>query len=398
MEINFEELMEGSTLEKSIVRKDGTLILNKGTVLTRGIIDRLRKLKNVIKYDGEENSKEDEIEETVEVDLRHDTEDDLNEFLNNPTATQIQKVKENLNKIVENIKSSGDPQYDLEMYSEQPQDNFSHDVRVACFSILLAKLYNDTLKNPNKQELINLRDIAVAAALKDVGVIYKDSSRLSQIKEIPNVSVMEPLFPGIKDTPLDHYDEKYSSVYSYCAVANMENVSNATKLMILLSKEPENEKGALKIPTSISSRRNSIIYAGKIINVCNVYDNAMKQAIDNNVSLENVVAELGQSAVNGMISNEIKELLINKVKLYPYKTRVILSNGQGAVVEESRVGQYDSYKPVVYTRPYPGKKIDLRESTNITIKSVLSKSKFKNLMKDQIEDMKNIASSSDSGR
>ena len=95
---------------------------------------------------------------------------------------------------------------------------------------------------------------------------------------------------------------------------------------------------------------------------------------------------------------QVTENRVNKVKLYPYKTRVILSNGQGAVVEESRVGQYDSYKPVVYTRPYPGKKIDLRESTNITIKSVLSKSKFKNLMKDQIEDMKNIASSSDSGR
>ena len=69
-----------------------------------------------------------------------------------------------------------------------------------------------------------------------------------------------------------------------------------------------------------------------------------------------------------------------------------------ATVETSRFGQYDSYKPVVRTCGLPRRKIDLKENLNTTIKSVVSKDKFKDLVEQQIEDMKKIAGVDDSGR
>lgn len=54
MEINFEELTVGMVTERNIIRKDGTLILNKGTKLTSGLLARLRNLAGTIKFEGDE--------------------------------------------------------------------------------------------------------------------------------------------------------------------------------------------------------------------------------------------------------------------------------------------------------------------------------------------------------
>lgn len=72
-----DELEPGTTLNKSIVKGDGTLILNKGTILTDGIIQRLRTFNNVrFLADG--------VQETVNSNLRSDTEESLDEFLKIP--------------------------------------------------------------------------------------------------------------------------------------------------------------------------------------------------------------------------------------------------------------------------------------------------------------------------
>ncbi len=393
MKIDIDDLKVGTILEKNIERQDGTLILNKGTLLTQGIIERLKKM-NGIRCSESELLEIEEVDETVELELRDDTENALKEFLDNPSVSNMEKIEENTKKIVEAIENSEDPQYDLEMYLQKVNDISCHSVRVACFSILLAKMYNDSLKIIGGNRLIDLNDIALAAVLQDIGKIYKeDNEKLERLEKVPNIDVIEKICPGIKDLPLDKYDENYSSVYSYCVVGGMENVNSATKLMLLFSGEPENGDGCLKVPTQVTKKRNDFIYGAKIIRVCNVYDNAMQQAINNNNSLEEVVSELGYDARNGIINDEIQNLLINKVKLYPVKTRVRLSNGEIAVVKQSRVGQQDSYKPVVCTRPYPGRMIDLKETTNITIQSIVSKELFKKLVKQQIEDMKYSAKS-----
>lgn len=119
MGINVDELMEGMVLEKNIIRRDGALIVNKGTTLTPRIIERLRKLSGHINFEGNETTDMDEVKETVEESLRKDTENCLNDFFNNPTEAQVQKIKDNADEIVEKTTQSNDPQYDLNAYAEQ---------------------------------------------------------------------------------------------------------------------------------------------------------------------------------------------------------------------------------------------------------------------------------------
>ncbi len=395
MEIDFNKLEVGTVLERNIIGKDGTLVLSKGTKITSENLQRLRNFRSRISYDGEEPQKSltvvEEVKETVDETFRKEIEGNIDEFMSHPTETQAKKIKEDARMIVEKTQRGGEPQFDLEDYLSTKNDTTSHAVRVACFSILLAQFYNDTVQDKDNSALVNLNDIATAALLQDVGSIYKDPKKLGELTEVPKSKGMEELFPGIKETPLDYYDENYSSIYSFSAVAKLDSISNSAKLMILLAGETEKGDGPLKMPEVISRKRNGILYGAKIIRVCSIYDDAMKHAIQSDTSLEDVVSEIGQYAINGDISEEIKELLINKVKLYPHNTRVLLSNGQIATVEECRVGHYDSYKPVVCTCGIPRKRIDLKESITTTIKSIVSKERFNGILEQQIAHMKDEA-------
>lgn len=300
------------------------------------------------------------------------------------------------------IEKSKDLQYNLEAYFKETANKSSHSVRTACFSILLAKAYNDSLKDPYKKARINLNDIAIAALLQDVGTIHKNSETFNEITQIPKGNAIETFLPGIKDTPFDEYDERYSQVYAYCTVAKMKEISSASKLMILLSKEPETENGVLKVSNEVSKKRTDFLYGAKIINACSVYDNAMERVVSNKQSLGEVVEELGYYSKNGIINSEVLGLLMNTLKIYPRGTKVQLSTGEAAVVLQGRTGQYDSVKPVVRTQTTQdgnyGRKIDLRDVIDITITSVLNEEMFESLVKNQIENMKQIVGIEDEER
>lgn len=295
MKLNIDELIPGMILEQPINRSDGTLVLKEGSVLTARKIIQLKTLKN-IEYVTIDSSKAYEvvnaqkIKETVSLQTKFKTVEALKKLSNELNDSNIQNVKANTKEIVKNINDDTIGfNYDLESYMDK-EDIQAHSVRVACFSIVLAKIYNNELKrsypNIEKKDLIDLEDIAIAALLHDMGVICKDSKKLNEIKEIPKLENIEKLFPGIKDTPLDKYDERYNSVYSYCLVGNTREISNRAKNMILLSNEPESEKGCLKVPFRINSQRHPAIFGGKIIRTCDIYDKVMNKTIEQGASLE----------------------------------------------------------------------------------------------------------------
>lgn len=410
MKYNIDELITGLILEEPIYTDDSILILKKGTQLNEKMIQRLKILKNQGKFGKFDKvdivssqienmidiEEEDEAKrETVSFKLRYNTEESLKAFLQNPSIENIQNIKRNSKEIVKAIESENQFKYDLESYMKE-KDIHAHSVRVACFSVALAKIYNANLRKmyPNIEEddLINLEHIAIAALLHDIGVICKDDKKLSKIKRIPNADMLEKHFPGIYDTPLDTYDKRYSAVYSYCLVGDINEISYQSKFMILLSNEPESEKGCLKVPFQYNTQRKSYIYGAKIIRICNLYDRTVKNTIDQNNSLEEIATLLAYYAKNGLINSEIEQLLINNLPLYPVGTKLILSSGEYATVIQSFVGTYDSYKPKVRTIPFPGRMIDLRDTTNITVKSISSKEILvKDLMKKQIKGMEENA-------
>lgn len=257
MQVNVDELISGMMLEKPIQRKDGMLVLKAGTVLTDRMVQHLRAIRDnieMISIDSTQAEKTLEAEteqETVGLQTRSETEEALKTFLDAPNDSNMQNIKKSTKKIVKNIEDENNFKYDLESYLNQ-KDIHAHSVRVACFSILLAKMHNAKLRkcypNISESDLIDLEDIAVAALLHDIGKSCKDSEILNQITEVPNAEILEKSLPGINNIPLDKYDERYSSVYSYCIVGDMREVSSRAKLMILLSNEPDSEKGCLKVP------------------------------------------------------------------------------------------------------------------------------------------------------
>lgn len=390
MKININELSVGMILKQPIYRSNGILVLKEGTELTERMITLLKALK--VEYaiidssKAEQTTNSKQIEETVNLETRSEMAKSLETFLENPNSSNMQDMKENTKKIVKTIEDNEKFNYDLESYISQ-KDIHAHSVRVTCFSIVLAKIYNAKLKksypNSSEEDLIDLEDIAIAALLHDIGVACRDSEKLKQIKEIPNLEDFVKQFPGLKNTPLDQYDAKYTSVYSYCLVGNTDKINQKAKTMILLSNEPESEKGCLKVPFHVNSQSSPDILGGKIIRTCDIYDKVMNSAIEKGISLEDVASILGYCAQNSKISREMEQILINNLPLYPIGTKVKLSNGKFAIVKESFVGPYDSYKPVVET--FNGQIIDLRDFTTITIESIIDKEELcKKIMKYQI--------------
>lgn len=399
MEINFNELLVGMVLEEPLYRNDNTLILQKGTILTERMIHRLKNLKNSGFFDGviEVNAEQaqkllydrKETPETISSELRNSTATTLEEFFENPDSSNIQDLKKRSSEIASVVESCDSFKYDLENYQNNTE-LYAHSVRVACFSAILAKAYNTRIKSlfPStySDNIINLQDITTAALLQDLGKTCKNSKTFDTITRIPGIVSLQTSFPGILDTPLDKYDEKYFSVYSYCMVASMNQLNTISKFMILLSNEPDSENGCLKVPFKLSKSRSPSMYGAKIIHLCDIYDNAMQNAIAKNSSLEEVVSELEFDAQNSIVNSVVEQLFINTIPIYPVDTRVKLSTGEYAIVKENFKNRYDSYKPVVRTVPFPGRIIDLRnkKTTTITIDSVVSK----DLIKKQIDTIK----------
>lgn len=402
------ELEVGMKMPVQLKRKDGVILVEKDRVVTERTIEKLKKMKDRIEHiqlDDMDPKDADDLlnigrkpKETVEIKVIEEVEECLKEIANNFNSSTVQDIKGSMKGIVNSIEKSTEFQHNIERrYIQQLNDKSSHSVIVACFSILLAKRYNDKLKvlNPklSKDNLIKLEDIAMAAVLQDIGKICEDSENLKKIppmEEIPGMKDIQERLPAIKDVPLDRYDERYSSVYSYLLLGTLseETINKDIRMMVLLSNEPETEKGCLKVPKQISTQKRPNIEGAKIIHICDIFDRSMKKAIEQEHSLEEVASEINQYAVDGTINRELGEIFMRNVQLYPINTRVVLSDNRIARVIRNYYNKYDVYKPTVQLVATNGI-IDLRECTNITIKSIITKLLYPKLVSDQVEAMKN---------
>lgn len=398
----------GMKMPVQLKRKDGVILVEKDRIVTERIIDQLKRIKSQIEHiqlDDMDSKDADDIlnigrkpKETVDVKAIEEVEEGLNKLSNNFNASNVQDIKGSMIEIVDSIEQSTEFQHNIERrYIQQLNDESSHSVIVACFSILLAKRYNDRQKvlNPrvSKDVLIKLEDVAMAAVLQDAGKICKNSEVLKRILPISKTSAFREIqerLPEIKNVPLDRYDEKYSSVYSYLLLGSLseETINKNVRMMVLLSNEPETEKGCLKLPEQISRQKRPNIMGAKAIHICDIFDKSMKRTIEEERSLEEVASEINQYTVDGTVNRELGQIFMKSVQLYPINTRVVLSNGMIARVTRNYYDILDVYKPTVQIVA-TGEIIDLRSRTDITIKSIITKLLYPRLVKDQVQAMKN---------
>ena len=160
-------------------------------------------------------------------------------------------------------------------------------------------------------------------------------------------------------------------------------------MSVLLSTENEMETGPLKAQKKLMTSKQSFITSAKIIRLCSIYDDILKQTIDKNESLENISAQLETYSVNGILSKELTDLFIKHVPLYSVGIKVHLSDGRTAQVIETFTEKVNNYKPKVKVLK-TGEIIDLREITNLTVVDIDDDNiSFEEIVTRQIIDMNN---------
>lgn len=368
-EVTYE--LVGTTLELPITVK-GKVLVNKGVVLTENLVSKLLRMGiHYIDVAIEEVALPKlEKPNTVSNELC----DKVREALIANDVKQIEVVASDMITSVLNIADIdggfSNLKYDLETFSNI--NTLDHSIRVAIFSIILAYLYNQKLRNKiegsGALDEVNINDVAIAALMHDEGSNnYSPDvlNKISELKQIPNFSKQ---FPGVKDVPVDKFDDSYISLYSFCLIHGLLDLSPEAKFMVLMSSETENSNGPLKPIEFRDSKSNSAMGA-KIIKLCSFYDNFLTHCYNTGESFENIISVLGQAASTETVNEELADLFLTNIPIYPVGAKIMLSNGEKAVVVKSYTGYTYSSRPEIRVLS-TGEIIDLRYATTLTIERV----------------------------
>ncbi len=282
--------------------------------------------------------------------------------------------------------------YDLRTF-ESTDDTINHSIRVAIYSIVLAHLYNKSIREKTyvqsviDAKSIDLREIAVAALLHDRGRNCNGNAVLERIGKLVKNPDLTSQMPGLMEVPRDYYDEKYTSLYSYCLASDVPEISQHSKYMMLFSSETENGTGPLRPKGFEVEKKNSTVMASKIIHLCSLYDNMLSHCLYSGETFENIVSVLGQAASAKLVNEELANLFLSSVPIYPVGTRVILSNGEKAEVVKTFVEYTYATRPVVKILS-TNQLINLRDHQSLTIDKVyLDEVTISDVIDNQINEM-----------
>lgn len=386
-----DNLVPGMILEEDIMYL-GAILINKGTELTPELIDKIKRFNiNNVSIVSKKVKKVEDTENTVSDDLC----DELKESISNCNVSQIKETTKNMiENVLSSINSDGEftnLKYDLKMFKNI--NSLDHSVRTAIFSIVLARLYNDSIKNYTRYhnpttDLVNIYDVALAALLQDKSSNMKNTNILNHVKKFVNDPKIKQMFPGIENTNTETFDEIYIPVYSFCMIYNHPEISENVKSMVLYSAETDNNDVLLQNVKLENVLANNIAMGSRIIHFCNLYDSFLAHIYNTDESFENIISILGQFASTGVVNEELTKLFFMKVPIYPIGAKLILSTGEKAEVLKTFVGYTYTTRPFVKVLS-SGKKIDLRSETNITVNCI---SKDDVLLDDVVNDQVNEAS------
>lgn len=380
MRFGIDYVKPGMIVATPIINKNNSMILNSNVILTDRIIEGLKK--NDIEYIDINLTKEQEsayiadqgVQSTISKQLNDDTKNSIRNF-------NTAEIIKNAQLMTTSIIGTDKFKYSLSEY-KQSADIFSHSTRTAAFAVLVAKFYNDSIDSTEK---LDLQSIAIAAMLHDIGKLCKNETILNKVLAIP--TVLNQKYPIVNNFSLNKYDDEYSSIYSYLLLSRNPLLKPDIKMMVLLSNENENGQGLLQPGKMYTDSKQNFVIGSKIIRICSMYDDELKQTIDENKPLENISAKLDYYAANNIINENLEKLFIEHVPLYSNGVKVKLSDGRYAIIEESFHGRLFICRPIVRTIP-DGEMIDLRSSLNVTIQEICNDEiSFLEIVNRQIETM-----------
>jgi HD-GYP domain-containing protein (c-di-GMP phosphodiesterase class II) len=300
-------LQENMVLAKNIYSYEGIVLLAADVSLTKEYIDSIKKLSINGVYIKDDISKEIEIRNIISEKLRIEAVKSISLMYTDTSKLILNRIEMIVERILGEVLSNRSLMVNMIDIKSFDDYIFTHAVHVAILSLIIGI----SLNLDSKQ----LKRLTMGALLHDIGKVFIPKEILNKDEDITDEEkVILKKHPelGYK------YIKKY---YSFPPTAYIG---------ILQHHERYDGNG---YPDQKSGDGISIF--GRIICICNVYDNLISEKPNKKAYLPSDAIEyiMGNS---GMIFDpKLVKIFIKKVAPYPLGTIIKLSNGEKAIVIEN---------------------------------------------------------------
>lgn len=364
-QIPFDELIEGMVFGDDVIDKEGRLLVSKNTVLTREILERLKKfssrkffsmkvllselnIKTVVKLENgsvqEVASSQIKMEHTKErlvikekfEEMHKSIKQSFDELSRNNTSP---KVKKELDNTVEEIKNNLSLNIELlnEILDVKATDEYlyNHSLNVAVVSNLIGRWIGLEQKD--------LDILILAGLVHDIGKLRVDPAILNK--------------PG-KLTDEEFAEMKKHPEYSYQMLMEMGYKDNAILKAVTFHHEKEDRSG---YPLKISG--DKITIHAKILAIADIFDAMTSNRVYKARVSPFKVLEMFQNQNFGKLDYKIIMVFIKRFTENYVGSEVILSNNQRAKIVS--LNAYEITKPLLVTSE--GKFIDISREREVQI-------------------------------
>ena len=364
-QIPFDELIEGMVFGDDVIDKEGRLLVSKNTVLTREILEKLKKfssrkvfsmkvllselnIKTVVKLENgsvqEVASSQIKMEHTKErlvikekfEEMHKSIKQSFDELSRNNTSP---KVKKELDNTVEEIKNNLSVNIELlnEILDVKATDEYlyNHSLNVAVVSNLIGRWIGLEQKD--------LDILILAGLVHDIGKLRVDPAILNK--------------PG-KLTDEEFAEMKKHPEYSYQMLMEMGYKDNAILKAVTFHHEKEDGSG---YPLKISG--DKITIHAKILAIADIFDAMTSNRVYKARVSPFKVLEMFQNQNFGKLDYKIIMVFIKRFTENYVGSEVILSNNQRAKIVS--LNAYEITKPLLVTSE--GKFIDISREREVQI-------------------------------
>ena len=324
---NVSNLEAGMKMGKSIYNNTGGMMLSKGTVLTGGLIDRLKANKNIFVYIEDDISKgiepinaiDDELKAEVTLGFKNIVDKNISEggMVRKEVYAEVSKIT---NKLIDAL-SRSDVKifYTIELMGTDMQ-MYYHSINVTIMSILTAMNMG-----VNEKDIFKM---ATGSLLHDIGIIRVDDSELSKTKNTSPKSKLawdEPDM-GADELPKEHVEIGYNMVKSD------NSLSPIAKHIIYSHHEYLDGSG---FPRGIK-QENIPIYT-RIVTMANEFDTLMMERSFTGIQIHEILEVLMAKITSGKLCKDVYRPFTEAVSIYPAGTIVKLSDGAMCIVVKENV-------------------------------------------------------------
>ncbi|MBN6186803.1 HD domain-containing protein [Aneurinibacillus sp. BA2021] len=305
--VSLEYLEAGQTLAKSIYASDGRTLLNKGVLLTPGMVNKLHRIGVTMVYIQDSRFEDVQIDDAVSEETRRETiarVADVMECVQEGKDFDTAAVSKTMGKIIDELLMQKDVLLNLDDIRTKDNHLFIHSLNVCIMSAVIGINlgYNVT----------KLKELALGALLHDIGKVITGA-----------------------DDPLKRYTQEsdHHAWVGFNVLRKRHELSLASAHVSLQHHEHVDGTGE---PRRLKGEE--IHEYAKIVAVTNFYDNLISPFTPEPTMLPYQASEYLMGLAGKKFDHNIVIRFLRSIALYPTGSSVQLSTGEIGVVVSQHKG------------------------------------------------------------